>query len=57
MRYFGHKYLNHNYGGMLSDWLMTANSKSYNSFGNGVAMRVSACSFAAKSLEDAKQLS
>ena len=29
----------------------------YNSFGNGAAMRVSACGFAAKSLEEAKLLS
>lgn len=57
MRYFGHKYPNHDYGGMFSDWLMTANPKPYNSFGNGAAMRVSACGFVAKSLEDANLLS
>ncbi len=57
MRYFGQKYQNHDYGGMFSDWLTTANPKPYNSFGNGAAMRVSACGFAAKSLEDAKLLS
>ena len=57
MRYFGKKYSNHDYGGMFSDWLTTANPKPYNSFGNGAAMRVSACGFAAKSLEDAKLLS
>ena len=31
--------------------------KPYNSFGNGAAMRVSACGFIAKSLEEAKALS
>lgn len=57
MRLFGHKYSNHDYGGMFSYWLTTANPQPYNSFGNGAAMRVSACGFAAKSLEDAKLLS
>lgn len=57
MRYFGHKCPNHDYGGMFSYWLITANPKPYNSFGNGAAMRVSACGFAAKSLEEAKLLS
>lgn len=57
MRYYGHKYPNHDYGGMFSDWLITANPKPYHSYGNGAAMRVSACGFAAKSLEDAKLIS
>lgn len=57
MRYFGHKYPNHDYGGMFNDWLITDNPNPYNSYGNGAAMRVSACGFAAKSLEDAKLLS
>lgn len=57
MRYFGQKYSNYGYGGMFSYWLITANPEPYNSFGNGAAMRVSACGFAAKSLEDAKLLS
>lgn len=56
MRYFGQKYSNYGYGGMFSYWLITANPEPYNSFGNGAAMRVSACGFAAKSLEDAKLL-
>lgn len=33
------------------------NPQPYNSFGNGAAMRVSACGFAASTLEEAKQLS
>ena len=57
MRYFGHIYPNHDYGGMFSYWLVSESPKPYNSFGNGAAMRVSACGFAAKSLEDAKLLS
>lgn len=56
-RYYGHKYPNHDYGGMFSDWLTTANPKPYHSYGNGAAMRVSACGFVAKSLDDAKLLS
>ena len=45
------------YGYMFREWLDEENPKPYNSFGNGAAMRVSACGFAAKSLDEAKALS
>lgn len=58
MRYFGNKYYNAGYGGMFFDWLFYTNDpQPYNSYGNGAAMRVSACGFAASSLEEAKLLS
>ncbi|MDE6408375.1 MAG: ADP-ribosylglycohydrolase family protein, partial [Anaeroplasmataceae bacterium] len=57
MRYFGRKYWNCGYGIQFFKWLFSKKPKPYNSFGNGAAMRVSACGFAAKSLEEAKVLS
>lgn len=41
------------YGGRFSGWVMSEDSRPYNSWGNGSAMRVSPCGFAAASLEDA----
>ena len=38
-------------------WIHALNPQPYNSWGNGSAMRVSACGFAAKSLEEAVQMS
>lgn len=54
---FGKKYPNRGYGGRFAMWLIREETKPYNSFGNGAAMRVSACGFAAKSLNEAKELS
>ena len=53
----GRLYPNSGYGGMFRQWIFSDNHKPYNSFGNGSAMRVSACGFAAKTLEEAKFLS
>jgi ADP-ribosylglycohydrolase len=39
------------YGGMFSRWLISDDSKPYNSFGNGSAMRVSPVGFAFDSLD------
>lgn len=44
------------YGGSFSAWLRSANPQPYNSFGNGAAMRVSACGWAAKSEAEALRL-
>lgn len=44
------------YGGNFSLWLRDENMGPYNSCGNGSAMRVAACGFAAKSLEEAREL-
>ena len=44
------------YGGRFGMWLFLEESVPYNSWGNGSAMRVSACGFAAKSLDDALNL-
>lgn len=57
MRSIGWDYPNCGYGGMFGEWLLSDYPKPYDSFGNGAAMRVSACGFAAKSLKEAIALS
>ena len=54
MQKLGNKYPNAGYGGHFSFWLTESDPNPYNSWGNGSAMRVSACGFAAKTLEEAK---
>ncbi len=56
MKYFGRKYPDAGYGGKFRMWLRQYEPLPYDSYGNGSAMRVSACGFAAKSLEDAVHL-
>ena len=56
MQELGRKYPDAGYGSNFFSWLHEDNPKPYNSFGNGAAMRVSACGFAAKSLEEAQEL-
>lgn len=57
MQQVGRHYPDCGYGGMFEDWVYSDNPKPYNSFGNGAAMRVSACGFKAKTLDEAKELS
>ena len=45
------------YGSSFKKWIWSENPRPYNSFGNGAAMKVSACGFAADSLEEAIFLS
>ena len=49
---FGLRYPNAGYGGSFYRWLHSAESKPYNSWGNGSAMRVSPVGFAFNSIED-----
>lgn len=56
MQEVGRSYPDCGYGGMFRQWLSDDDPKPYNSFGNGAAMRVSPCGFAAKTLEEAKLL-
>jgi ADP-ribosylglycohydrolase len=59
MRKWGKKYPWAGYGRMFHRWLMSdyeADQRPYNSFGNGAGMRVSACGFFAKSLDEALHL-
>lgn len=45
MRKWARKYPNAGYGGMFSRWIRDPHMGAYNSFGNGSAMRVSACAW------------
>ena len=58
MRRFGRDlYPGRGYGGMFLQWLVSAEPKPYNSWGNGAAMRVSPCGFLGKSIDEVKVLS
>jgi type I restriction enzyme M protein len=57
MQEIGRPYPNSGYGGSFYRWMYSDTPMPYNSFGNGAAMRVSACGYVAKSLEEAKRLS
>ena len=57
MQLIGRPFPDCGYGGSFYHWMYSDNPKPYGSYGNGAAMRVSACGFAAKSLEEAKALS
>lgn len=53
MRKIGQPYKHCGYGGRFRAWMYHENPRPYNSYGNGAAMRVSACGWAANSLEEA----
>lgn len=57
MQEVGRPYPHCGYGGHFRQWIYSDNPQPYNSYGNGSAMRVSACGFAASSLEEAIELS
>lgn len=57
MQEVGRPYPHCGYGGMFQRWMYSDDPKPYHSFGNGAAMRVSACGFAATNLENAIALS
>jgi ADP-ribosylglycohydrolase len=57
MREIGGFYPDCGYGGMFRHWIFDEKPEPYNSFGNGAAMRVSACGFAARTEEEAKRFS
>lgn len=57
MQLIGRPYPKCGYGGNFYHWIYSDNPKPYGSFGNGAAMRVSVCGFAAGSLEEVMELS
>ncbi len=57
MQEIGRHYPRSGYGGKFFRWMFSDDPKPYHSYGNGAAMRVSACGFVASSLEEAKLLS
>ena len=46
MKKYGRLYPRAGYGGRFMEWLTSKNSKPYNSYGNGSAMRISPCAWA-----------
>lgn len=57
MRTLGRLYPRAGYGGMFSRWLQSNSDGPYYSYGNGAAMRVSPCGWAAGSIEEVAELS
>ncbi len=57
MQKIGQQYPDCGYGGRFLEWMFARNPHPYGSFGNGAAMRVSACGWAGKTLEEVKALS
>ncbi len=53
MRSFGRRWARGCYGGRFTRWLYSEHPEPYGSYGNGSAMRVSPCAWAADSLKDA----
>lgn len=57
MQDLGRRYPDAGYGGNFELWIYDENPQPYNSWGNGSAMRVSACGWVAETVEEAKELS
>lgn len=56
MQLWGHKYPHAGYGGRFYQWLAQENTKPYNSWGNGSAMRVSSIGWFFESLEKTREV-
>lgn len=56
MKKWGHFYPNEGYGHMFLNWLITIDSKPYNSWGNGSAMRVAPIGWIYDNLEDTRRM-
>ena len=57
MQEFGRKYPYAGYGGQFRRWIEEKRPRPYNSWGNGSAMRVSPCGYAAQTLSETISLS
>ena len=53
MQEFGRRYPHAGYGGAFRRWIASEDPQPYKSWGNGAAMRVSACGWAARTLDEA----
>ena len=56
MQELGKQYPHAGYGGRFHKWIISDKPTPYNSYGNGAAMRVSPCGYAANSLDEAVSL-
>lgn len=54
MQELGNRYPHAGYGGSFRRWLCTTDPQPYNSWGNGSAMRVSACAYVGNTLDEVK---
>ncbi|MCR5449759.1 MAG: ADP-ribosylglycohydrolase family protein [Solobacterium sp.] len=57
MQALGRKYKNAGFGSKFNKWIFADDPQPYNSFGNGSAMRVGPCGYAASSVDEVKELS
>lgn len=57
MQELGRRYPDAGYGARFEGWIYSGNPQPYNSWGNGAAMRVSACGWIGKNLDEVKKLS
>ena len=57
MQEFGRRYPRAGYGGAFRLWLCAQDPQPYNSWGNGSAMRVSACGWSGRTLDEVKAMS
>ena len=57
MQSAGRQFPDAGYGKSFRQWIISSDPKPYGSYGNGSAMRVSPCAYAAKTLEEAIELS
>ena len=57
MQAYGRRYPRAGYGGAFRHWLRDDDPQPYNSWGNGSAMRVSACGWAGRTLDEVKAMS
>ena len=57
MQRIGRPYPRCGYGGSFYDWMYSDDPAPYHSYGNGAAMRVSACGYAGNTIEEVKRLS
>ena len=56
MKENGRPYPNCGYGGYFRRWIYSDATEPYNSWGNGAAMRVSACGFVGQTIDEVKML-
>ena len=57
MQAFGRQFPHAGYGGSFRRWLRDDDPQPYNSWGNGAAMRVSACGWAGRTVDEVKAMS
>ena len=57
MQEIGRPYPDSGYGGRFMQWMYSDDPQPYFSYGNGAAMRIGACAYAANSIEEVKMLS